>query len=82
MNGVDLKNYKKSNNVHLFTLGAYSSFCEYFIRKEEKTMNINPIIKTSKTETTTNGTGLKIIEVNVTDPAQSLFSVVTPVKMK
>ena len=45
-------------------------------------MNINPIFKTSKTETTANGTGLKIIEVNVTDPAQSLFSVVTPIKMK
>ena len=45
-------------------------------------MNINPIIKTNKNETTTNGTGFKIIEINVTDPAQGLFSVVTPIKMK
>lgn len=68
--------------MHLFYSPAYSDFCEYFVRKEEGTMNSNPIIKTSKTETTTNGTGFKIIEINVTDPAQSLFSVVTPIKMK
>ena len=45
-------------------------------------MNNNPMIKTIKNETTTNGTGFKIIEINVTDPAQGLFSVVTPIKMK
>jgi hypothetical protein len=70
------------NKWHLFFLPAYSSFCEYFLRKEVRTMNINPIIKTNKNETTTNGTGFKIIEINVADPAQGLFSVVTPIKMK
>jgi hypothetical protein len=70
------------NIVHLFFPPAYSNFCEYFVRKEVRNMNINPMIRTSKNETTTNGTGFKIIEINVTDPAQSLFSVVTPIKMK
>ncbi len=43
---------------------------------------MNQMIKTINNETTTNGTGFKIIEINVTDPAHSLFSVVTPIKMK
>jgi hypothetical protein len=68
--------------VHLFFLPAYSNFCEYFVRKEERKMNNNTLIKTSKNEINNGGTGFKVIEINVTDPAQSLFSVVTPIKMK
>jgi hypothetical protein len=45
-------------------------------------MNNNTLIKTSKNEINNGGTGFKVIEINVTDPAQSLFSVVTPIKMK
>lgn len=45
-------------------------------------MNNNTLIKNSKNETNNVGTGYKIIEINVTDPAQSLFSIVTPIKMK
>ncbi|QQZ07666.1 hypothetical protein [Heyndrickxia vini] len=38
-------------------------------------------LKTSKNNESKNGTnGYKIIEVNVSDPTDSLFAVVTPIK--
>jgi len=37
---------------------------------------------TTKTELNNGGNGYKIIEVNITDPAQHSFAVITPVKMK
>jgi hypothetical protein len=35
---------------------------------------------TSKNELKNGGNGFKIIEFNVSDPAESLFAVVTPIK--
>lgn len=68
--------------MHIYSPSSYISFCEYFYcgRKNEK-MNIKPIL-TTKTELAFGGNGYKIIEVNVTDPTQNSFAVITPVKMK
>ena len=45
------------------------------------TMN-NNIILTSKNDPKDGGNGYKVIEINITDPSENLFAVVTPVKMK
>jgi len=51
-----------------------------FLRKEVRTMN-NIQFKTSReNECKDGGNGYKIIEVNVSDPSENLFAVVTPVK--
>ncbi|MEH7253487.1 hypothetical protein V7111_15275 [Neobacillus niacini] len=44
-------------------------------------MNNNQIL-TSKREQIDGGNGFKIVEINVSDPTENLFAVVTPVKMK
>ncbi|MBO0960918.1 hypothetical protein J1P26_14550 [Neobacillus sp. MM2021_6] len=45
-------------------------------------MKDNQMIPTSKIEFKEVEDGFKIIEMNVSDPTESLFSVVTPIKMK
>jgi hypothetical protein len=42
----------------------------------------NNLILTTKNELNDGGNGFKIIEINVTDPTENLFAVVTPIKMK
>ena len=42
----------------------------------------NNLILTSKNEQNNGGNGFKIIEINISDPSENLFAVVTPVKMK
>lgn len=43
-------------------------------------MNNNQIITPSKNDFKDGENGFKIVEFNVTDPTESLFSVVTPIK--
>ncbi|MEH7544209.1 hypothetical protein FB550_101235 [Neobacillus bataviensis] len=43
-------------------------------------MNNNQLIITKKNEYKGGGNGYKIIEFNVSDPAENLFAVVTPIK--
>ncbi|NRD80056.1 hypothetical protein HPT25_22215 [Bacillus sp. BRMEA1] len=43
-------------------------------------MKNEQITITRKNESKTGDNGFKIIEVNITDPAENLFSVVTPIK--
>jgi hypothetical protein len=45
-------------------------------------MNNNQVIITRKNENNNGGSGNKIIEWNVSDPTESLYSVVTPIKLK
>ncbi|WP_419887499.1 hypothetical protein ACN6MT_18835 [Neobacillus niacini] len=43
-------------------------------------MNNNVIKLTTKNES--NVDGFKVLEINVTDPTENLYAVVTPIKMK
>ncbi|WP_160718799.1 hypothetical protein [Bacillus sp. USDA818B3_A] len=43
-------------------------------------MNNNQLVTSKKEERKEGGNGYKIIEFNVTDPTESLFSIVTPIK--
>ncbi|MEH7014711.1 hypothetical protein V7087_28530 [Neobacillus niacini] len=45
-------------------------------------MNNNVIKLSTKIESNVGGNGYKIIEINVSDPTENSFAVVTPVKMK
>jgi hypothetical protein len=49
-------------------------------RKEVRKMENIQLKPISKNELKNGGNGYKIIEFNVSDPAESLFSVVSPVK--
>lgn len=40
----------------------------------------NHLIITSKSERKSGGNGYKVVEINITDPSDNLFAVVTPVK--
>ncbi|WP_217269794.1 hypothetical protein [Neobacillus endophyticus] len=48
--------------------------------RRESIMKNEQITITRKNESKTGDNGFKIIEVNITDPAENLFSVVTPIK--
>ena len=48
---------------------------------EEYIMNNNQNLS-SKREQIDGGNGFKIIEINISDPSENLFALVTPVKMK
>lgn len=43
-------------------------------------MDRNQLIVSTKSENKEGDTGYKIIEFNVSDPTESLFSIVTPIK--
>ncbi|WP_157081439.1 hypothetical protein [Neobacillus soli] len=43
-------------------------------------MNNNQIITPRKNEYKDGGNGYKVIEINVSDPSENLFAVVTPIK--
>lgn len=45
-------------------------------------MNNNQVILVRNDEAKSGGTGNQIIEWNVSDPTESLYAVVTPVKIK
>lgn len=45
-------------------------------------MNNDVIKQSTKIESNAGGNGYKVIEINVTDPSENSFAVVTPVKMK
>lgn len=69
--------------MHIFELSTYISFCENFlIGRKKKHMNNDTIKQSTKIESNVGGNGYKVIEINVTDPSENLFAVVTPVKMK
>jgi hypothetical protein len=53
-----------------------------FYWKEEKHMNNDVVKQSTKIESNVGGNGYKVIEINVTDPSENSFAVVTPVKMK
>jgi hypothetical protein len=50
------------------------------VREEVKIMNNTQLITSRKNEFKEGENGYKIIEFNVSDPTESLFSVVTPIK--
>jgi hypothetical protein len=69
--------------MHVFELSAYSNFCEnFFIGRKKKHMNNDVMKQSTKIESNAGGNGYKVIEINITDPSENLFAVVTPVKMK
>jgi hypothetical protein len=72
------------NFMHILEHATYSNFCEkfFFIGRKNKHMNNDVIKLSTKIESNAGGTGYKVIEINVTDPSENLFAVVTPVKMK
>ncbi|WP_165979031.1 hypothetical protein [Bacillus sp. 7884-1] len=45
-------------------------------------MNIDVIKQSTKIESNIGGNGFKVIEINVTDPSENSFAVVTPVQLK
>jgi hypothetical protein len=45
-------------------------------------MNNDVIKQSTKIEINVGGNGYKVIEINVTDPSENLFAVVTPVQLK
>lgn len=47
-----------------------------------KFVQMKEIILTTKNEGIHGGNGYKIIEINVTDPSENSYAVVTPIKMK
>jgi hypothetical protein len=72
-----MKIYFKTD--HIFLPSPYDNYCEKNIGG--KIMNNNQNL-TSKREQIDGGNGFKIIEINVSDPSENLFALVTPVKMK
>jgi hypothetical protein len=50
------------------------------VREEVRAMNNNQLITSKKNEFKDGENGYKIIEFNVSDPTESLFAVVTPIK--
>ncbi len=66
--------------MHKFDSPSYSNFCVRNVREEVKIMNNNQLITARKNEFKEGENGYKIIEFNVSDPTESLFSVVTPIK--
>jgi len=67
--------------MHILKHSTYSNFCEkFFFRKEVRTMNNIQFITSKENECKDGGNGYKIIEINVSDPSENLFAVVTPIK--
>jgi hypothetical protein len=68
--------------MHVFELSTYYNFCENFLIGRKKIMNNDVIKQSTKIESNVGGNGYKVIEINVTDPSENSFAVVTPVQLK
>lgn len=62
-------------NIHHIVISVWRN-----IKEELRTMKNNQIISSSKNEFKKGESGYKIIEMNISDPTESLFSIVTPIK--